>query len=73
MAYKDPYAMPSKDDIEFLRKAYVGKSIHINAMVGEPQYSGREGTVRFVDDFGQLHGDWGGLAVNPRCDSVAVL
>lgn len=42
----------------------VGDKIQIEYMVGEPQYSGRKGIVRCIDDMGQIHGSWGGLALN---------
>jgi hypothetical protein len=32
-------------------------------MYGEPQYAGREGVVRTIDSIGQIHGSWGGLAL----------
>ncbi len=51
----------------------VGKKIRIIDMSGEPGYSGREGTVTFVDDMGQLHGTWGGLAVIPNEDDYEVI
>lgn len=44
-------------------KVKPGDKIHINYMDGEPQYSGREGVVRSIDDIGQIHGSWGGLAL----------
>ena len=31
-------------------------------------YVGREGVVESIDDMGQLHGTWGGLAVIPEVD-----
>lgn len=40
-----------------------GDIIHIYQMIGEPQYSGREGVVRSIDDIRQIHGSWGGLAL----------
>lgn len=40
-----------------------GDIIHIYQMFGEPQYSGKEGVVRSIDDIGQIHGSWGGLAL----------
>ena len=49
-------------------KVNVGDTIRIIEMQGEPQYTGREGVVRSIDDAGQLHGDWGGLAVIPGED-----
>ena len=41
-----------------------GDMIYIYTMYGEPGYSGREGIVRHIDDIGQIHGSWGGLALN---------
>ena len=37
------------------------------------EYNGREGVVEFVDSAGQLHGTWGGLAVNPQIDEYEVI
>jgi hypothetical protein len=51
----------------------VGTTIHIIYMDGEPQYSGKEGVVNHVDSIGQLHGTWGGLAVNPTVDRFRVI
>lgn len=53
--------------------AKVGDRIRIVEMVDEPHYDGREGTVEYVDSWGQLHGTWGGLAVQPDRDTVEVL
>ena len=36
-------------------------------------YNGREGNVTFIDDAGQLHGTWGGLAIIPEEDEFEVL
>ena len=51
----------------------VGKKIRIIDMRGEPQYNGKVGIVDYVDDIGQLHGTWGGLAVVPEEDDFEVL
>lgn len=40
-----------------------GDRVRIISMNGEPGYSGREGTVTHIDDAGQIHGTWGGLAL----------
>lgn len=47
----------------------VGDAVHIFEMVGEPQYTDAEGVVEFIDDIGQLHGTWGGCAIDPRIGS----
>lgn len=54
-------------------RSLVGKTIRIEEMAGEPQYSGKVGTVEFVDDAGQMHGTWGGCAVVPGEDRFTVL
>lgn len=48
----------------------VGDHIKIVSMRGEPNYSGRVGFVYHIDDMGQLHGTWGGLAVQPEHDII---
>ena len=53
--------------------AKVGDIIRINYMSGELMYEGREGTITRIDDMGQLHGTWGGLAVIPDEDSFVVI
>lgn len=51
----------------------IGDKIMIIEMKGEPSYSGKEGTVTFIDGLGQLHGTWGGLAVIPEEDSFVLV
>ena len=51
----------------------IGKTIRITNMEGEPQYTGKEGVVEHIDDIGQLHGSWGGLAVQPGTDTFEVI
>ena len=53
--------------------AQIGDKIKIIYMKGEPDYAGKEGIVRTIDDFGQLHGSWGGLAVLPDMDEFEVI
>lgn len=52
---------------------YLGRKIMIVSMLGEPHYSGRAGVVELVDDTGQLHGSWGGLAVQPENDKFVII
>jgi hypothetical protein len=54
-------------------KDLIGREIRIISMDGEPDYTGRKGIVRSIDSIGQLHGSWGGLAVNPSVDNFEVL
>ena len=36
-------------------------------------YPGRDGVVTYIDGAGQLHGDWGSLAVIPGVDGFEVI
>lgn len=51
----------------------VGDVIEIIKMVGEPSYSGKKGTVTAIDGLGQLHGSWGGLAIDPDIDKIKLV
>lgn len=60
--------------------AKVGDKIRIIEMYDDngkdwqaSRLNGKEGVVECIDSIGQLHGTWGGLAVNPECDSFIVL
>lgn len=50
----------------------VGDMIHIFTMYGEPEYKDREGIVEDIDDIGQIHGTWGGLALNQDDDWTVI-
>jgi len=51
----------------------VGDTIRINYMKNEPQYTGKEGVITHIDDFLQLHGTWGGLAVIQDMDDFTII
>ena len=51
----------------------VGDTIKIIHMKDEPGYDGTIGVVDIIDDAGQLHGTWGGLAVIPELDEFEVI
>lgn len=51
----------------------VGDRIRIEYMEDEPRYWGKSGIVKKIDDMGQLHGTWGGLAVDLSVDTIAIL
>lgn len=46
----------------------IGDKIRIVIMQGEPQYTGKEGTVEYIDDAKQIHGSWGGCVLIPGED-----
>lgn len=45
-----------------------GDKIKIISMKDEPEYDGKEGIIKFIDDIGQIHGSWGGCALIPDLD-----
>lgn len=51
-------------------KNKVGDIIKIVSMKDEPSYTGKVGRIEIIDDANQLHGTWGGLAVNLKVDSI---
>ncbi len=62
-----------EENLKNLRQTYVGKKVVIINMEGEPQYSGKIGVVKSVDDIGQLHGSWGGCAIQPENDTFEII
>ena len=65
--------MSSSIPLDYLKSTYVGKTIKILDMAGEKEYKGRMGVVKLVDDMGQLHGTWGGLALIPAEDQFEIV
>lgn len=51
----------------------IGDIIRIIHMDGEPQYTGKEGTVTSIDSLNQLHGSWGGCAIIPELDEFEII
>ena len=57
-----------------LEGRYLRKTIKITKLEDPyADYVGRRGIVTFVDDIGQLHGTWGGLAIIPDLDEFEVI
>lgn len=52
---------------------YLGKTIIVT--INDPWHPmyGVQGVVEHVDDMGQLHGTWGGLAVVPGVDDIEII
>lgn len=64
------------EDFEDESDPQVGDMIKIIDLVGDPaaeRYKGRTGRIEYIDDMGQLHGTWGGLAVIPGEDIFEIL
>ena len=58
------------------KDADVGDEIGILWLHDEPRavdYMFRRGTITSIDSIGQLHGTWGGLAVDPHVDAFVIL
>ena len=56
-----------------MEKIKIGDKIKIINMVGEPQYTNKEGIITHIDDAGQLHGTWGGCAIIPKIDTFIII
>lgn len=55
-------------------KYEVGMKVFIIHIVDDIQdYYGRVGFITHIDDIGQLHGTWGGLALIPSIDDFIIL
>lgn len=54
-------------------KVKIGDKIRVIYMDGEPGMEGAEGTVRLIDDAGQIHLNEFGLAIIPDVDIYEVL
>ena len=55
-------------------KYEVGMKIFIIHIVDDAEdYFGRVGFITHIDDIGQLHGTWGGLALVPDLDNFIVV
>ena len=62
-----------KELLKMRMQAKVGDTLRIIEMKGEPKYSGKIGTVEHIDDIGQIHGTWGGCAIQPEHDRYEIL
>ena len=51
----------------------VGDKIRIIYIDGEPEYTGKEGTVRLIDDAEQIHLDSCGCAIIPEIDRFEIV
>lgn len=51
----------------------VGDTIRINYMKDEPQETGKEGIITYIDDFGQIWITNCGLAIVPDIDDFEII
>lgn len=56
-----------------LTEKYFKNLIRIVNMEGEPQYKGKTGEIKYIDDAKQIHGTWGGCALIPDVDIFELL
>ena len=56
-----------------MKDVKVGDRLRIVEMKDEPQYTGREGIVKYIDDAGQIHGTWGGCALISGLDEFVIV
>ena len=62
----------TKTEVESLRARYVNKKVRV--IINDPYHPiCATGIVEHVDDMGQLHGTWGGLAAIPGVDNVQLI
>lgn len=62
----------SREEVQSLRERYEGKQVHV--IINDPyRFVDEIGTVTKVDDAGQLHGTWGGLAAIPGEDVIQLV
>jgi hypothetical protein len=54
-------------------KPEVGDTIVVINMLGEPNYSGKTGTIDHIDSMGQIHCKEFGLAVIPEEDIFKII
>lgn len=60
------------EEVEKLRQRFVGKLVFV--VIADPiHHIAERGIVTEVDDMGQLHGTWGGLAAVPGEDFIELL
>lgn len=62
----------TKEEKKNLENKYLGKKVHV--IINDPYHQiNKEGIVNYIDDIGQLHGTWGGLAAIPGEDIIEII
>jgi len=66
-----------KESVETPRVGDTIRIIHMDDCDGKDtqaqNYNGKTGEIEYIDDAGQLHGTWGGLAVLPDVDEFEII
>ena len=61
-----------RKEIQELKDKYLGRKVYVEIEdLYSPTYN--SGYVESVDDAGQLHGTWGGLAAIPGVDYIKII
>lgn len=67
----------NREDVKDLKKKYKeGMKVELYNMAGEDMPIGLEGTVKLVDDIGQIHVKWDNgstLALNAELDTFSII
>lgn len=67
----------NKKMAELVYGVHEGDTVRILSMsdpyIPQGSYNGKEGVVQSIDDAGQLHGTWGGLALIPGEDRFEII
>lgn len=62
----------SKEKKKTLEDKYLGKKVRV--IINDPYHEiNNEGVVNYIDDMGQLHGTWEGLAAIPGEDIIEII
>lgn len=66
-----------KESVETPRVGDTIRIIHMDDCGGKDtqaqNYNGKTGEIEYIDNEGQLHGTWGGLAVLPDVDEFEII
>lgn len=51
----------------------LGDKIEIIELKCDKTYNGKKGVVKYIDDFGLLHGTWGDITIDLTQDTIKVI
>lgn len=70
--YHSQFFEEENEEQEYLKEKYLGKTVKIIEMDGEPEYMGKEGVVEEVED-DVLFGTWGDMGIVVGRDSFEII